>query len=132
MTRFWFKPTISALLLSAVALSGSVSARTPKGVVVPNAMAPAFDKYVGCFEQHMDMSSLQSPSGLKSAVDKALAACETRRAELVREAETAMIADPIYPDATSRSRVVAEAFDTEDAIRRAMGEGHILYEDESN
>lgn len=130
MSQFSAKSAISILFLSSAALSGSVDARTPKGVVVPNAMAPVFEKYVGCFEQHMDVSGLENPSGLKKAVDTALSACETRRAELIREAEIAMIADPAYPDAASRSRVVAVAFDTEDAIRRAMGEGRILYEDE--
>ncbi|MBJ7439148.1 MAG: hypothetical protein JHD35_09015 [Sphingopyxis sp.] len=106
--------------------------RKPKGVLVPNAMAPIFDRYVACFEENIDIASVQNQAGLQRAVGNAIQACKASRATLIAESETALMADPTYPDATSRSRVVADAFDTEDAIRRAMGEGRILYEDETN
>jgi hypothetical protein len=124
--------TGAAVRRANLPVSGSVPARIPKGVVVPNAMAPTFDKYVACFEGNMNVAGVQKQSDLKHAVDRALASCRARRAELVSEAQIAMAVDPAYPDTKSRARVVAEAFDTEDAIRRAMGEGRVLFEDEQN
>jgi hypothetical protein len=123
-------PTGAAIRLQNVPPEKSI--RKPKAVLVPNAIAPIFDRYVACFEENIDVASVENQAGLQRAVGNAIEVCKANRAKLIAEAEAALAADPAYPTATSRSRVVADAFDTEDAIRRAMGEGRILYEDEAN
>ncbi len=130
MKLFLSKTAFFTMLLCTSLFADEAASRTPKGVVIPNAMSLTFNKYVACIDQNTDISGVKNQGDLKIAVDKALAACKIQRIDLIHEAEAAMKADPAYPDATSRSRVVINAFNTEDAIRLAMGEGRILYEDE--
>jgi hypothetical protein len=113
---------------NAPAARAARMARLPKGVLVPNAMADVFDKYVACFDENMDVTRIRQQSDLRKAVDRALAACKTRRADLIAESDTALTRDPAYRDPEKRAKAVAAAFDTEDEIKRAMGDGRVLYE----
>ena len=129
-----FRKMVSARAVVAVIVgllaSSPASARALKGVVVPNAIATVFNKYVACFDQNLDVSGMGQMSDFRPAVDRALAACKLRRAELVKEADTALRRDPAFRDPTVRAKAVGAAFDTEDEIKRAMGDGRVLYEDE--
>ena len=48
----------------------------------------------------------------------------------VGEAEAALAGDPKYSDPAARTKAATAAFDTQDEIQHAMGEGRVLYEGE--
>jgi hypothetical protein len=115
-------------LMASTAMPLPMEAVVPKGVVVPNAMAPLFDKYVACLDSKTDVAGVTDRDAFKSAVERGIASCRALRLQLAKEAETALTRDPQYRDQPSRARAVASAFDTQDEIQHAMGEGRVVYE----
>ncbi len=107
-----------------------VPARMPKAVVLPNAMAPSFLKYVACLDDKTDMSKLTDAASFKVIVESGITACKPVRAGLVGEAEAALAGDPKYSDPAARTKAATAAFDIQDEIQHAMGEGRVLYEGE--
>lgn len=120
------------LIISAPVIQATPQPQThrlvPKSVVLPNAMAPAFLKYVACLDDKTNMTIVTDAASFKATVEKGISACAPIRAGLVAEAESSLSADPKYRDPAVRARVAAAAFDTQDEIQHAMGEGRVIYE----
>lgn len=104
--------------------------RVPKGVVVPNAMAPVYKLYVDCMDRNTDRSGIRDRASLRRQVEAGIAACRSIRPGLIAQADRALAADPAYKDPNVRAQTVARTFDTHDQIQHAMAEGRVLYEDE--
>ena len=118
-------------VLIALAPTTLSAHRVPKGIPAPNAMVVPSNKYQSCLNSNTNVSSVPDRAAFKKAVERGIAACAARRAELVKEADIALMRDPDYQsDSAKRAKAVAAAFDTQDAIQHAMGDGRILYEGE--
>jgi hypothetical protein len=125
--------SVAGMALICLACSGAAQSKTvPKGVVIPNAMASVFSEYQACLDAKTDASAVHDRATFKKAVEAGISACQIRRAELVAKSDAALRTDPAYSDPKKRAEVVAKAFDAQDEIQHAMGDGRVLYEDDGN
>ena len=108
------------MLIALALLAQNVAGAPPSDVPVPNAIVGLHNQYVRCHDQNFDARNVRDSATFRIEVERAIAACATRKTALVQQAETVMAALPEYADAPRRQRAIAEAFDGYDRMRRLM------------
>jgi hypothetical protein len=112
-----------AVLGSDASNTRSVSA----GMEVPNAIVKQHNAYVLCQDDHCDIRRVSDQQSFLAEAEKAIVACKDKKASLVQEAEKILISAPDYVNQAERKRVLCEAFDSYDEMRRAMALGAQTY-----
>lgn len=110
------------MLMMLAAFVQTATGATPNDVVVPNAIVGLHNQYVRCQDEHFDPQRIRDRTSFGSEVERAIAACAGRKAELKQQADAVLVRAPGYADAAVRQRALHEAFDGYDRTRRLMAQ----------